>query len=197
MFLLLGAHTSPPHRCAQLFSLNIIKSELPIMLLSQYRSMPFFLNSKTFTNVSAAVCRQSVISDWHSILRVKPLPVFQFFWQAVDRFYADSPSDCDNEDFPFFGKWLFEASPGGLKAGSGVLCIQIYRIKSEPHSEACKDPAGNMLFLQLIDQQRVHLWNIPGQTPRPPKALWIEELVWGVFQYLHSIYCSAGLLHCD
>lgn len=62
MFLLLGAHTSPPHRCAQLFSLNIIKSELPIMLLSQYRSMPFFLNSKTFTNVSAAVCRQSVIS---------------------------------------------------------------------------------------------------------------------------------------
>lgn len=102
--------------------------------------------------------------------------------------------------FPF-GKWLFEASPGGWMQVLGCSASKSTdvtdTIKSEPNSEACKDPAGNMLFLQLTDQQRVHLWTIPGQTPRPPKALWIKALVWGVFQHLHSIYWSAGLVRHD
>lgn len=88
--------------------------------------------------------------------------------------------------FPF-GKWLFEASPGGWMQVLGCSASKSTdvtdTIKSEAHSEACKDPAGNMLSLQWTDQQRVHLGNIPGQTLRPPKALWMKDLVWGVFQH--------------
>lgn len=73
-------------------------------------------------------------------------------------------------------------------------------IKSEPHSQGWQVPAGGPLFLQLTDQQKVHLCNIPGQTSETPKALWIMEVmvnVRGVFQHLHRIHWTVGLAHRD
>lgn len=111
------------------------------------------------------------------------------------------------EDFPFV-KWQLEASPGEMDASYGLFCIHICWkftdvtaiIKSEPHSEGWQIPAGSRLFPQLTDQQKVHLCNIPGQTPETPKALWIVEVVLnvrGVFQHLHRIHRTVGVARRD
>lgn len=96
--------------------------------------------------------------------------------------------------FPF-GKWLIETPPEGWMQVLGCSASQSTDVSDTISLQGSSWKCA--FFLHLSNQRWVYLWNIPEQTPLTNKSSRIKELVWGVFQHLHSIYWSAGLVHRD